>query len=171
MALMTKPLPPKGHCHYHRPVISFKEQLLVNLEPSAVSSALTAPSNLALQTALNFCKLLTAYRSPFTPKSPVGRSPLRLPLYKDPTAGAAGTCLIPKLRGTTNSPGQRRRRLPPRSFSAADESGLVPVCPSPTADRSSSFCQGTCAGPDPSRAKETVSVRWLPIPALDKCAR
>jgi len=129
MALMTKPLPPKGHCHYHRPVISFKEQLLVKLEPSAVSSALTAPTNLALQTALNFCKLLTAYRSPFTPKSRVARSPLRLPLCKDPTAGAAGTCPIPKLRGRTSNRVQRHHRSPPRSFSAADESGPAPAYP------------------------------------------
>ena len=66
MACMTvRPLPPKGRCHYHRPVISFKEQLQVNRELSAVSSALTALFNLALQTALNLSKLLTAYRSPF----------------------------------------------------------------------------------------------------------
>jgi hypothetical protein len=50
-------------------MISFKEQLLTNRELSAVSSALTAISNLALQTALNFSKLLTAYRSPLTVRS------------------------------------------------------------------------------------------------------
>src|SRR6185503_14894053 len=88
MALMTKPLPPKGHCHYHRPVISFKEQPLVKLEPLAVSSALTATSNLALQTALNFGKLLTAYRSPLTPRFRVAQWPLRLPrqrMNQDPS--------------------------------------------------------------------------------------
>jgi hypothetical protein len=74
MAFMTfRPLPPKGHCHHHRPVISFKEQLVVNPELSAVSSALTAILKLALQTALNFSKLLTAYRSLFTPKSPASQ--------------------------------------------------------------------------------------------------
>ena|SRR5437762_1210448 len=48
--------------HQHRPAISFKE-LKVNCEPLAVSSAPTAISNPALQTALKFSKLLTAYRS------------------------------------------------------------------------------------------------------------
>jgi len=47
-------------------MISFKEQLLMNRESLAVSSALTAIFNLALQTALNFSKLLTANRSPVT---------------------------------------------------------------------------------------------------------
>src|ERR1043165_2321893 len=51
--------------HHPRPAISFKE-LIVSCEPLAVSSALTAILNLALQTVLKFSKLLTAYRSLLT---------------------------------------------------------------------------------------------------------
>src|SRR5215831_1478202 len=172
MALMTfRPLPPKGHRHHHRPVISFKEQLSANRELSAVSSALTAIPKPALQTALNFSKLLTAYRSPCTPKSPAAQWLLRLPRYKDPRAGVAGSGPTPKLPGKSNSRALRPRRRLARSCAAAGESKPVPACPSKTADRSSSFCQGTCAVRDPSRARETISVRWLPTQASDKCVR
>ena len=66
MAFLTfRPLPPKGHCHHHRPVISFKELLSTNRELSVVSSALTAIPNAiprpTLPRVLNSSKLLTAY--------------------------------------------------------------------------------------------------------------
>src|SRR5262245_2416661 len=112
---------PQRHRHHHRPVISFKEQPLVNRELLAVSSALTASPNVALQTALNFSTLLTAYRSPFTPIFPVAQSPPRLPRYKDPPGGAAGTCRVPKLPGMSNNQGLPHHRRPRRSFAAAGE--------------------------------------------------
>src|SRR5581483_5611979 len=168
--MSQRPPAPQRLRHHHRPAISFKEQK-VNRELLAVSSALTASSILALQTALKFSKLLTADRSLATPKFPVAQSPPRLPRYKDPRACVAGTCPTPKLPGKSDIRAPPRRRRPARSFAAADESTRVPACPSPTADRSSSFCQGTCAAPDPSRARETTSVRWLPIRASGKCAR
>src|ERR1041384_2096816 len=119
--------------HHHRPAISFKE-LIVNCEPLAVSSALTAILNLALQTALKFSKLLTAHHLKF----PVAQSLPRLPLCKDPQAGVAGTCPIPKLPGMSNNRVPLRRRLPERSYATADGSTRDLACPSPTADRSTS---------------------------------
>src|SRR5262252_5538674 len=162
---------PQRHRHHHRPVISFKEQLLVNPELSAVSSALTATSELALHTALNLSKLLTAYSSPVTPKFPVARLPLRPPPYKDRRAGAAGTCRVPKLPGMSNNQALQRRQPLRHSFSAGDESAPFPECPSPTADRSNWFCQGTSVAPDPWKATHSVAARWLPTPASDKPER
>src|SRR5580765_5240316 len=119
MACMTvRPLPPKGHCHHHRPVISFKEQLQVNCKQLAVSSTLiTVPTS-----ALGISQLLTAYRSLLTPRFPIAQSPLRLPRYKDQRASAAGTCPAPKLPDSSSNQAPRRRRRPPHSFSAADGS-------------------------------------------------
>src|ERR1043165_2321892 len=156
--------------HHHRPAISFKE-LIVSCEPLAVSSALTAILNLALQTVLKFSKLLTAYRSLLHHfKFPVGQSRPRLPRYKDPRACVAGTCPIPKLPGMSNNRVPLRRPPPASSFSAAGESTRDPACPSSTAGRSSSSCQGTCAAPDPSTARETISVRWLPTQEIGRAS-
>src|SRR5215471_2523377 len=154
--------------HQHRPAIWFKE-LIVSSELLAVSSALTASFNPALQTALNFSKLLTAHRSLL--KFPTGQSPPRPLPYKDLRACAAGTDPAPKLPGNSNIRAPPRRPRPARSCAAADEPARVPACPSSTADRSSSSCQGTCAAPGPSRARETIAVRWLPIRASGRCAR
>src|SRR5436190_6965384 len=137
MAFLTvRPLPPKGHCHYHRPVISFKE-LIVSCEQLAVSSALTARFKLALQTALKFSRLLTAYCSPLTPKFLTGQLLLRLPRYKDPKACVAGIDPAPRPPGTLSTRAPPRHPPPGRSCAAADESALGLACPSSTADRSS----------------------------------
>src|SRR5256714_13499571 len=115
---------------------------------------------------------VTCHLSPVTCfRFPVGQSLLRLPLYKDRRACAAGTCPAPKLPGMTNSRAPQHHRQLRRFFSAADESKRVPACPSTTAVRSNSFCQGTFAEPDPSKAAAPAVVRSLPIPASDKCAR
>src|ERR1043166_4987277 len=144
--------------HYHRPVISFKEQLLLSCKQLTVS-----------RIRLRISQLLTAYRS--LAKFRAARSLLRLPLYMDLIASAAGTCRVPKLPGMSNNQALRHRRLLRHSFVAADESRRGLACPSTTAVRSSSFCQGTCVWPDPSRARETIFVRCFPTPASDKCGR
>src|SRR5687767_5037673 len=62
MAFLTKPLPPKGHRHHHRPVISFKE-LKVSCEQLAVSSTLLMNSSCAESASQVFT---SAYCLPLT---------------------------------------------------------------------------------------------------------
>src|SRR2546423_8918711 len=77
---------------------------------------------------------VTCHLSPVTCfRFPVGQSLLRLPLYKDPRACAAGTCPAPKLPGMSNNPALQHRRQLRRSFSTADELTHDPACPSTTA--------------------------------------
>src|SRR5712692_5394473 len=167
---------PQRHRHHHRPVISFKELGMRTKQRAESRGALpeqSPPGSFILPIDLTFNRRhrLTAHCLVLTVRYPDAQSPSRLLRYKDRKASAAETCPAPKPPGKSGNRALPHRRQLRRSFSAADGSARDPANPSTTAVRNSSFCQGTCAAPDPSKAAATTVAQLLPIPASDKFAR
>src|SRR6266849_8248249 len=94
---------------------------------------------------------------------PSEQSLLHLLRCTDRRAGVAEISRVPKLPGTSNSRAPPHRPGLPNSGAARDESKLDPERPSSAAGRNSSFCQGTCGEPDPSKAGAKAVFRLTPI--------